>query len=109
MPTPNSENPLAHTATSRDGHRWHIQPTRHNMAAVCHLLFTTHALIVMEQSDGPYEPVGSASSQDEALDMISYDYHRRKPENDDLCPESYALWNRDPSGHYRHDATITKA
>jgi len=104
MPTPNSENPLAYTDTSHDGVEWHIQPTR-----ILSALFTTHALIVMEQSDGPYEPVGSASSQDEALDMISYDYHRRKPENDDLCPESYALWNRDPSGHYRHDATITKA
>jgi hypothetical protein len=94
---------LAHTATSRDGHRWHIQPLR------LLTLFTTHTLIVMEQSDGPYEPVGIASSQDEALDLISHDYHRRKPENDDLCPEGYALWNRDPNGHYRRAAEITKA
>lgn len=104
----------AHTATSRDGHRWHIQPTRHNMASVCHHLFTTQSLICVEQYNGPgeidcYEPVGIASGRDEALDLISHDYHRRKPENDDLCPEGYALWNRDPNGHYRRDAEITKA
>lgn len=98
-----------YTATSRDGHRWNIQPTR-----LVSTLFTTHSLICVEQYNGPseidcYEPVGIASSQDEALDLISHDYHRRKPENDDLCPEGYALWNRDPSGHYRRDAEITKA
>ena len=90
------------------GTQWHIQPTSLQRVARHHL-FTTHTLIVMEQSDGPYEPVGIASSQDEALDLISHDYHRRKPENDDLCPEGYALWNRDPNGHYRRDAEITKA
>lgn len=87
-----------------NGTQWHIQPDRLGAP-----LFTSHTLITMEQADGPYEPVGIASGCDEALDMISHDYHRRKPENDDLCPEHYALWNRDPNGHYRRDATITKA
>lgn len=99
----------AFTATSRDGVRWHIQPERLDIASLYHLLFTSDTLITMEQADGPYEPVGIASSQDEALDMISHDYHRRSPENDDLCPEHYALWSRGRNGFYRRDATITKA
>lgn len=94
----------AYTTASRDGVEWHVQPER-----ILSTVWTLHTLITMEQADGPYEPVGIASSQDEALDMISHDYHRRRPENDDLCPEHYALWNRDPNGHYRRDATITKA
>lgn len=98
----------AYIAPSRDGHHWHIR-WHHQPTHLRRYLFTSHTLIVMEQSDGPYEPVGIASSQDEALDLISHDYHRRKPENDDLCPESYTLWNRDANGHYRRDATITKA
>ena len=92
-------SPPDHTETSRDGHQWRIQPL-HLVTGRWNLLFTSHSLIVMEQADGPYEPVGIASGQDEALDLISHDYHRRKPENDDLCPEGYALWTRDSSGHY---------
>lgn len=102
----------AYTATSRDGVRWHIQPRRHDVAAAYKLNFPDHSLICVEQYNAPdeigcYEPVGIASGRDEALDMISHDYHRRSAENGDLCPEGYALWTRDEHGHYRRTAEIT--
>lgn len=95
----------AYTLTDDHGRDWRFQPDRLNLPK----RLTSHLLIIMEQSDGPYEPVGSAVDQDEALELIADDYHRRSPENGDLCPEHYALWNRDPNGHYRRAATITKA
>lgn len=98
---------MAHDATDpATGLQWHIQPTR----PTCGDCVASDAcLIVMEQADGPYEPVGFGYQLTECLTLISQDYQRRKPENDDLCPEGYALWNRDSRGHYRRDAEITPA
>jgi hypothetical protein len=96
----------SHNHPASDGSLWRVTPTR----PTCGDCVASDAtLIVMEQDDGPYEPVGIGWRLTECLDLIAKDYHRRKPENDDLCPESYALWNRDAYGHYRRDATITKA
>jgi hypothetical protein len=96
---------LAYTLTDIHGDLWHFHPDRLNLLTpIAH-----EVLITMEQADGPYEPVGSAVSEREALELITSDYRRRKPENDDLCPEQYALWSRSPNGTYRRDATLTKA
>lgn len=95
----------AFTLTDIHGDLWRFEPDRLNLLTpIAH-----EVMILMEQSDGPYEPVGIACNEREALELITNDYHRRSPANDDLCPEHYALWSRDPNGHYRRDATITKA
>lgn len=102
----------AYTATDHRGLLWHIQPLRFPKPNAS--LFTGHSLICVEQYNGPgeiaaYQPVCIARSQVEAIDMISDDYHRRKPENDDLCPEGYALWTRAADGHYQRTAEISRA
>lgn len=101
---------LAFKLTDIHGDLWHFQPDRLHLQTP----IDGDTLITVEQYHGPgevaaYEPVGIACNEREALQMITEDYHRRSPDNDDLCPEAYALWSRGPHGHYRRDATITKA
>lgn len=95
---------------STTGTRWQIQPTRLTFGDAC---IGTAALIMAECYNGPveiaaYEPVGIGYHLDETLLLIAEDYRRRCPENNDLCPEVYAIYNRDARGRYRRDATVTK-
>lgn len=81
------------------GDLWRIEPANLSVPG----LFSIHTLIVMEQADAAYEPVGIASNEREAIAMISK-HHRTC----DRIPESYAFWNRRWNGHYQQDGTITK-
>jgi hypothetical protein len=96
---------------STTGTRWQIQPTRLTCGDAC---VGSAALIMAECYNGPgeiaaYEPVGIGYHLDETLLLIAEDYRRRRPENNDFCPEGYAIYNRDAYGRYRRDAEITKA
>lgn len=101
----------AYTATDLDGNLWRIQPLR-LPPTPRHTMFTGHSLICVEQYNGPgeiaaYQPICLASSEVEAITLISQDYHRRSAENGDLCPEGYALWTRAADGHYQRTAEIS--
>jgi hypothetical protein len=102
----------AYQTTDPNGDLWTIQPLQPHPA--CRPLFTGHSLICVEQYNGPgeiacYQPVCLASSEIEAITLISQDYLHRSAEAGDLCPEGYALWTRDDRGHYRRTAEISKA
>lgn len=102
----------AYIAPDHRGHLWRIQPLHFPKPNAS--LFTGHSLICVEQYNGPgeiaaYHPICLASSEIEAIAMISQDYHRRSAENGDLCPEGYALWTRAADGHYQRTAEISRA
>lgn len=100
-------------STDIRGDGWLIQPLL-MPPTPRHTMFASHSLICVEQYNGPgeiaaYQPVCLASSEAEAIFIISHDYRRRTPENGDLYPEGYALWTRNANGHYQRAAEISRA
>jgi hypothetical protein len=65
-------------------------------------------MLIAENEDGGYEPVGIASTISEAREIASRDFQNRmlasKSGADPLYPNRYALWVRGVRGMYR---TIT--
>lgn len=58
---------------------------------------TTYLLIA--QNCHGYEPVAEVTFS-EAAQIAREDMANRRPENDDFCPEEYALWVRGLNGRY---------
>ena len=61
-------------------------------------------LLIAQNCDG-YEPIAEVT-EGEIEEFIACDRANRSPENDDMCPESYALWARGPEGRYIVDRVI---
>lgn len=55
-------------------------------------------LLIAQNCDG-YEPVAIVTDS-EADDFARQNMASRRPENDDFCPEEYALWKRQPDGSF---------
>jgi len=61
--------------------------------------------LLIAQNCDAYEPIAEVT-EGEIEEFIAWDRRNRSPHNDDLCPESYALWRRGPAGRYVVDRTI---
>lgn len=62
-------------------------------------------LLIAQNSDG-YEPIGEVTAM-EAIEFAHADMKHRSAENDDFCPEEYALWQRGPDGRYQVHSILT--
>lgn len=56
-------------------------------------------IIIASDIEGNIEPVGEASSELEAAELIN-SYHRGLDPNNDICPDTYTLWARNFEGRY---------
>jgi len=61
--------------------------------------------LLIAQNCDAYEPIAEVT-EGEIDEVIACDRANRSAQNDDLCPESYALWGRGPGGRYIVDRTI---
>ena len=61
--------------------------------------------LLIAQNCDAYEPIAEVT-EGEIEEFIACDRRNRSPENDDLCPEYYALWKRDANGRYVVDRVI---
>ncbi|MEO7653184.1 MAG: hypothetical protein ABIZ80_22220 [Bryobacteraceae bacterium] len=63
------------------------------------------AMLIVEDEDGHYEPVGVVASLAEAREVAQDDLrHRMKrleSDGDPLCPSTYKVWARGIDGDYR--------
>lgn len=64
------------------------------------------AMLVVEDEDGKYEPVGVASTINEAHEMAECHFRHRCNDMDGLCPHAYKVWAQGIDGDYRLAATI---
>lgn len=62
--------------------------------------------LLIAQNCDAYEPIAEVTAT-EALEIAREDMANRRPENDDFCPEEYALWDRGPNGRYQVHSIIT--
>lgn len=62
-------------------------------------------LLIAQNSDG-YEPIGEVTAA-EAIEFAHADMKGRAAENDDFCPDEYALWQRGPTGRYHVHSILT--
>ncbi len=64
------------------------------------------ALLIVEDEQGHYEPVGNVSTVNEAKHIAADDLRRRRErlecdEDPGLCPRAYKLWARGIDGGFR--------
>jgi hypothetical protein len=64
------------------------------------------AILILEDEEGHYEPIGIASSLDEACELAVGDLNVRSLHRDDLCPHRYALFVRGTRGKYQLAASL---
>ncbi len=64
------------------------------------------AILTVESEDGHYEPIGIASSLEEACELSLGDLNGRSIQRDDLCPHRYALFVRGTLGKYQLAAAL---
>jgi hypothetical protein len=62
-------------------------------------------LLIAQNCDG-YEPIAEVT-ESEVREFVESDMKSRSAENDDFCPEEYALWMRGPTGRYGVHSIIT--
>lgn len=61
--------------------------------------------LLIAQNCDAYEPIAEVT-ESEIEEFIACDRRNRRPENEDFCPEEYALWKRGPGGRFIVDRTI---
>lgn len=55
--------------------------------------------LLIAQNCDAYEPIAEVTAS-EIDEVIAFDRANRSPENDDFCPEEYAVWMRGPGGRW---------
>src|SRR5205809_439508 len=59
------------------------------------------AMLICEDEEGQYEPVGVASTISEAREIAECHFSHRCNDMDGLCPHTYKLWANGLDGDYR--------
>jgi len=72
------------------------------------------AMLIVEDEEGHYEPVGVVASINEAREIAASDMRGRmrrleRDEDPGICPYEYKVWAQGIDGDYRVAGTITAA
>ena len=71
------------------------------------------AMLIVEDEEGHYEPVGVVASINEAREIAASDMRGRmrllERDEDPICPYEYKVWAQGIDGDYRVAGTITAA
>lgn len=64
------------------------------------------AMVICEDEEGAYEPVGIASTISEAREIAQNHFSNRCNDMDGLCPHTYKVWAQGLMGDYRNAIEI---